>query len=90
MATGKALLDVEMPSRVNQVALMSGPEGVFVVAACNDGSLPVLAVEDNDEESRKATQVVSRNLALIEMRTRASRHLLRGNRLTTDKYQPFK
>ena len=58
VATGKALLDVEMPSRVNQVALMSGPEGVFVVAACNDGSLPVLAVEDNEEESRKAIMAI--------------------------------
>ena len=58
VATGKTLLDVEMPSRVNQVALMSGPEGLFVVAACNDGSLPVLAVEDNEEESRKAIMAI--------------------------------
>lgn len=58
VATGKALLDVEMLSRVNQVALMSGPEGLFVVAACNDGSLPVLAVEDNAEESRKAIMAI--------------------------------
>mmetsp|Transcript_17670 Transcript_17670/g.48865 ORF Transcript_17670/g.48865 Transcript_17670/m.48865 type:complete len:458 (+) Transcript_17670:171-1544(+) len=58
VASGKALLDVEMPSRVNQVALMSGPEGLFVVAACNDGSLPVLAVEDNEEESRKAIMAI--------------------------------
>ena len=58
VATGKALLDVEMPSRVNQVALMSGPEGLFVVAACNDGSLPVLAVEDNEDESRKAIMAI--------------------------------
>mmetsp|Transcript_27658 Transcript_27658/g.60904 ORF Transcript_27658/g.60904 Transcript_27658/m.60904 type:complete len:453 (-) Transcript_27658:251-1609(-) len=58
VATGKTLLDVEMLSRVNQVALMSGPEGLFVVAACNDGSLPVLAVEDNEEESRKAIMAI--------------------------------
>lgn len=58
VATGKTLLDVEMPSRVNQVALMSGPEGLFVVAACNDGSLPVLAVEDNKDESRKAIMAI--------------------------------
>lgn len=58
VATGKALLDVELPSRVNQVALMSGSEGLFVVAACNDGSLPVLAVEDNEDESRKAIMAI--------------------------------
>lgn len=56
--TGKALLDVEMPSRINQVTLMSGPEGLFVAAACNDGSLPVLAVEDNEEGSRKAIMAI--------------------------------
>lgn len=58
VASGKTLLDVEMPSRVNQLALMSGPEGLFVAAACNDGSLPVLAVEDNEEESRKAIMAI--------------------------------
>lgn len=58
VATGKTLLDVEMPSRVNQLALMSGPEGLFVVAACNDGSLPVLAVEDSDDENRKAIMAI--------------------------------
>jgi len=58
VATGKSLLDVEMPSRVNQVALISGPEGLFVAAACNDGSLPVLAVEENEEESRKAIMAI--------------------------------
>jgi hypothetical protein len=58
VASGKALLDVEMPSKVNQVALMSGPEGLFVVAACNDGSLPVLAVEDSEEENRKAIMAI--------------------------------
>ena len=58
VATGKTLLDVETPSRVNQLALMSGPEGLFVAAACNDGSLPVLAVEDNEEESRKAIMAI--------------------------------
>jgi len=58
VATGKALLDVELPSRVNQVALMSGSQGIFVAAACNDGSLPVLAVEDNEDESRKAIMAI--------------------------------
>ncbi len=58
VATGKDLLDVDLPSRVNQVALMSGPEGLFVAAACNDGSLPVLAVEDSTDENRRAIMAI--------------------------------
>jgi len=58
VASGKSLLDVEMPSKVNQLALMSGPEGLFVAAACNDGSLPVLKVEDNEEQARKAIMAI--------------------------------
>jgi WD40 repeat protein len=51
VASGKTLLDVDMPNRVSQVTLMAGPEGLFVAAACNDGSIPVLAVEDNKNET---------------------------------------
>lgn len=58
VTTGKAVLDAEMPNRVNQVALMSGPEGLFLAVACNDGSLPVLAVEDNEKESRNAIMAI--------------------------------
>lgn len=58
VASGKNLLDVDMPSRVNQVTLMVGPEGLFVAAACNDGSLPVLAVEDSNTESRRAIMAI--------------------------------
>lgn len=58
VASGKDLLDVELLSRVNQVALMAGPEGLFVVAACNDGSLPVLAVEESNDESRRAIMAI--------------------------------
>lgn len=58
VSTGKQLLDVNLPSRANQLALMAGDEGVFVVAACNDGSLPVLAVEDSDDESRRAIMAI--------------------------------
>jgi WD40 repeat protein len=60
VASGKELLDVDLPSRVNQVTLMAGEEGLFVVAACNDGSLPVLAVEDSDgdAESRRAIMAI--------------------------------
>ena len=56
--SGVDLLDVDLPSRVNQVALISGPEGLFVVAACNDGSLPVLAVEDNPDDARRAIMAI--------------------------------
>lgn len=57
-ALGKDLLDVDLPSKANGIGLMSGPEGLFVVAACNDGSLPVLAVEDSDDESRRAIMAI--------------------------------
>lgn len=69
VASGKELLDVDLPSRVNQVTLMSGEEGLFVVAACNDGSLPVLAVEDSDDENRRAIMAiepVERHVAGVE------------------------
>ena len=56
--SGKDLLDVDRPSRVNQVALMSGPEGLFLVAACNDGSLPVLAVDDSPDDARRAIMAI--------------------------------
>lgn len=54
--TGKDLLDVELPSRVNQITIMEGKDGIFIAVACNDGSLPVLAVADvdNDEGVRRA------------------------------------
>jgi WD domain, G-beta repeat len=42
--TGKDMLDVDLPSKVNQICLLHGAEGLFVAAACNDGSLPLLAV----------------------------------------------
>jgi WD40 repeat protein len=53
VATGKDLLDVELPSKINEMCLMRGPEGLFLAAACNDGSLPVLAVQnviDHDDD----------------------------------------
>lgn len=58
VATGRDLLDVDLPSKVHEIALLSGPEGLFVVGACNDGSLPVLAVEDSDNESRRAIMAI--------------------------------
>mmetsp|Transcript_7376 Transcript_7376/g.17586 ORF Transcript_7376/g.17586 Transcript_7376/m.17586 type:complete len:470 (-) Transcript_7376:48-1457(-) len=65
VATGKDLLDVDLPSKVNEIGLMSGPEGLFIVAACNDGSLPVLAVEDSDDESRRAIMAIEPVDALL-------------------------
>ena len=58
VATGRDLLDVDLPSRVNQVTLIAGPEGLFVAAACNDGSLPVLAVEDTPDGARRAIMAI--------------------------------
>ena len=56
--TGEDLLDVDMSPcpRVNQVAFVGGPEGMFLAAACDDGGLPVLEVgrlpdgDDDDDE----------------------------------------
>jgi protein MAK11 len=42
--SGKDLLDVELPSRANQICFLQGLEGLFVVVAGNDGSLAVLKV----------------------------------------------
>ena len=60
VSSGRTLLDIELPSRVHQVDLMQVPEGMFVVAACNDGSLPVIAVEDQDDggQARRAIMAI--------------------------------
>jgi hypothetical protein len=60
VATGKDLLDVELPSMVNQIAFLEGEDGIFVGAACNDGSLPVLSVGavDDDESTRRALMAI--------------------------------
>lgn len=58
VATGKDLLDVELPSKVNQVCFMDGQRGLFVAAACDDGSLPVLAVHAASEEERPAIMAI--------------------------------
>ena len=56
--SGKDLLDVELPSRVNQICLLDVSEGLYVAAACNDGSLPVLAIEDDPSEERRAIMAI--------------------------------
>ena len=56
VASGDDLLDVEMPSRVNHLAFIGGPEGMFLAAACDDGGLPVLEVGQLEEESDANTR----------------------------------
>jgi len=62
VGSGEDLLDVDMMSRVNQVAFIGGPEGMFVAAACDDGGLPVLEVgqlEESDEaDTRRAIMAI--------------------------------
>ena len=66
VSTGRDLLDVELPSKVNQICFINGTEGTFVAAACNDGSLPVLAIESiasassskPDDQERRAIMAI--------------------------------
>ena len=63
VSTGRDLLDVELPSKVNQICFIHGTEGTFVAAACNDGSLPVLAIESilasqPDDPERRAIMAI--------------------------------
>ncbi|KAL3787361.1 hypothetical protein HJC23_004386 [Cyclotella cryptica] len=62
VASGDDLLDVDMPSRVNQLAFIGGMEGMFLAAACDDGGLPVLEVgqleEDGDANTRRAIMAI--------------------------------
>eukprot|EP00986_Skeletonema_menzelii_P016289 scaffold14160_cov169-Skeletonema_menzelii.AAC.3 len=62
VASGEDLLDVEMPSRVNQIAFIGGPEGMFLAAGCDDGGLPVLEVgqleEEDDANTRRAIMAI--------------------------------
>jgi protein MAK11 len=62
VASGEDLLDVDMPSRVNQIAFIGGPEGLFLAAGCDDGGLPVLEVgqleEEEDANTRRAIMAI--------------------------------
>ena len=61
VASGSDLLDIELPSRVNQICFIEGDDGMFLVAACNDGSLPVLDVPksaDPNEQKRFAVMAI--------------------------------
>ena len=51
--TGSELLDVDLPSKINQICFIEKEEGIFLAAACNDGSLPVLAVNSPEESGRQ-------------------------------------
>lgn len=60
--SGSDLLDVELPSILNQLCFLADESrGLFVSVACNDGSLPVLLVplaEDADSEERHAIMAI--------------------------------
>jgi WD40 repeat protein len=79
--TGETLLDVNMYPcpRVNQLTFVGGNEGLFVAAACDDGSLPVLEVgrlllddvnddddDHNDDDSMKKEDKIRRAIMAIE------------------------
>jgi WD40 repeat protein len=76
VATGRELLDVELPSRVHQICFLGGGGGggadkdhagvAFVAAACDDGSLPVLAVEELDDNRQQGDGHVRRAVMAIE------------------------
>jgi len=53
--TGDDLLEIALPkrSRANQIAFIGGDEGLFLAAACDDGSLPVFMVGCLSEEEEK-------------------------------------
>uniref|UniRef100_A0A7S4VDP2 Uncharacterized protein n=2 Tax=Ditylum brightwellii TaxID=49249 RepID=A0A7S4VDP2_9STRA len=62
VGSGEDLLDVELPSRVNQVAFVGGEEGMFVAVACDDGSLPLLGVgnlSDSEEEAQERRAIMA-------------------------------
>ena len=58
VASGADLLDVELPSKVNQVCFLQGSEGLFVASANNDGSLAVLHVDKSGGEERRAIMAI--------------------------------
>ena len=60
VATGQDVMDIEVPSRVNQMVLLEGPQGTFCAAACNDGSLPVIQVlQENNEETNEKRAILA-------------------------------
>mmetsp|Transcript_6698 Transcript_6698/g.9568 ORF Transcript_6698/g.9568 Transcript_6698/m.9568 type:complete len:498 (+) Transcript_6698:128-1621(+) len=73
VSSGKELLDVDLPSRANQVTLMTSSEetspyygDLFVAVACNDGSLPVLAVQNVDTDEDEEEDMTRRAILAIE------------------------
>ena len=80
VTSGEDLLDIQLPSRINQVCFLKGGEDkgfYYVACACNDGSLPVLAVgaisidrddDDDDDENmnEKSKQGIIRAVMAIE------------------------
>lgn len=61
VASGKELLDLDLPCRINQLCFLELNEGLFVAVAGNDGSLPVLEVSDgmdSDSSVRRAMMAI--------------------------------
>ena len=58
VSTGSDLLDVELPSKVNQICFLKGPHGLFVASANNDGSLAVLHVDKSGGRERRAIMAI--------------------------------
>lgn len=59
--TEDILLDVTLPTRVNQICFVGSNDKLFVVAACDNGSLPMLevrSVDNNEEAYRRAIMVI--------------------------------
>jgi len=53
VASGKDLLDIQLPHRANQITFIGGDEGMFLAAACDDGSLPVFLIDEVDDEEEE-------------------------------------
>jgi protein MAK11 len=86
MATGEDLLDIDLPGRPNDLAFCGpGPEGLFLAAACDDGSLPLLGVGDlNDDPSegvRRAVMAIEPVEGLVagDARFKCIRHVEGGS-----------
>ena len=56
--TGKVLLNIPLPARVNDLSFL-GPSGDFLVAALDDGSLPLMKIESVGDNEIKATMAIS-------------------------------
>jgi len=60
--TGEDLVDIELPSRPNQICIIGGENESFLACACDDGSLPVIHIgvvaTDGEEYAIRAVMAV--------------------------------